>query len=74
MSLPVVSVYAAKGVGFVGVICLILGLFTRWVTIPLIAVIIGVIVLTAHGNIYENELCFLHRLLFAIFFFGGPGL
>lgn len=73
MPFPVISGYAAKGVEFIGGICLMLGLFTRWITIPLIAVMIGVIVLTAHGNIYEGELCFLYILLFAIFFFEGPG-
>lgn len=70
---PVFSGYAAKIVELIGGICLILGLFTRWVTLPLMLTMAGVIYTTANGNVYEAELPFLFLLLFAVFFFGGPG-
>lgn len=70
---PVFSGYAAKIIELVGGICLMLGLFTRWVTPLLIITMMGVIYVTAHGNIYEGEVAFLYLLLFAAFFFQGPG-
>ena len=70
---PVFSGYAAKLIEFVGGICLMLGLFTRYVTPPLIAVMAGVIYVMAGGNIYQGEFPFLFALLFATFFFAGPG-
>jgi putative oxidoreductase len=70
---PVFSGYAAKIIELVGGIALMLGLGVRWVTIPLICVMCGVIYLTAGGSIFEGELCFLFILLFAAFFFKGGG-
>lgn len=70
---PVLSGYAAKIIELVGGIALMVGLGVRWVTIPLICVMCGVIYLTAHGSIFEGELCFLFILLFAVFFFKGGG-
>jgi putative oxidoreductase len=70
---PVFAGYAAKIIELVGGIALMLGLGVRWITIPLICVMCGVIYLTAHGNIFEGELCFLFILLFAAFFFKGGG-
>ena len=71
--LPVFSGYAAKIIELVGGVFLMIGLFTRWITPPLMMVMAGVIYLTAHGNIFEGEVAFLFLLLFAVFFFNGPG-
>lgn len=70
---PVVTGYSAKIIELVGGIALMLGIGVRWVTIPLICVMYGVIYVTAHGSIFEGELCFLFILLFAVFFFKGGG-
>lgn len=70
---PVVSGYAAKIIEFAGGICLVLGLFTRWVTLPLMVVMYGVIYTTAHGDIFEGQFSFLFLLLFAVFFLNGAG-
>lgn len=70
---PVFSGYAAKIIEFFGGIALMLGLGVRWVTPLLMAVMAGVIYLTAHGDIFEGELAFLYILLFALFFFKGGG-
>lgn len=70
---PAVTAYAAKIIELFGGIALMLGIGVRWVTIPLICVMYGVIYVTAHGSIFEGELCFLFILLFAVFFFKGGG-
>jgi putative oxidoreductase len=70
---PVFSGYAAKIIEFVGGIFLILGLFTRWITPLLMITMAGVIYTMADGNIYQAETPFLFLLLFASFFFSGPG-
>lgn len=70
---PVFSGYAAKIIELAGGILLILGLFTRWITPLLMITMWGVIYTTAHGNIFEAELSFLFFLVFAGFFFCGPG-
>lgn len=70
---PVFSGYAAKLIEFAGGICLMLGLFTRWVT-PLLMITMAGVIYTVHkGNIYEGEHPLLFLLLFAIFFLVGPG-
>lgn len=71
--LPVFMGYSAKIIEFIGGICLVLGLFTRWVTPALIIVMAGVIYVTAHGSILEGEFPFLFALLFGVFFFNGAG-
>ncbi|MFN4313943.1 MAG: DoxX family protein [Chitinophagaceae bacterium] len=71
--LPEFSGYAAKIIEMVGGVCLMLGLFTRWITPPLMLTMAGVIYVTANGKIYEAELPFLFLLLFALFFLQGPG-
>jgi len=70
---PVFTGYAAKIIEFVGGICLVLGLFTRWVTPPLMVVMYGVIYTTAHGSIFEGEFAFLFLLLFGVFWVIGAG-
>lgn len=70
---PVFTGYAAKLIEFIGGICLIIGLFTRWVTPPLMVVMYGVIYTTAHGSIFEGEFPFLFMLLFGVFFIHGSG-
>lgn len=70
---PVFSGYAAKIIELAGGVMLMLGLATRWITPPLIAVMAGVIYLTAHGSIFEGEVAFLFLLLFAVYFFLGGG-
>lgn len=70
---PVFSAYAAKLIELVGGIFLILGLFTKWITPLLILTMLGVIYTMHHGNFYEGEHPLLFLLLFATFFFNGPG-
>lgn len=70
---PVFSGYAAKIIELVGGICLMLGLFTKWVTPFLMITMAGVIYVMNKGNIFEGEFPFLFLLLFAVFFLLGPG-
>ncbi|OJW32157.1 MAG: hypothetical protein BGO54_17245 [Sphingobacteriales bacterium 46-32] len=71
--LPVFSAYAAKLIELLGGICLMLGLFTRWVTPLLMITMAGVIYTVHNGKIYEGEHPLLFLFLFAIFFLVGPG-
>lgn len=70
---PVFSAYAAKLIEFIGGICLMVGLFVRWVTPALMVVMYGVIYTTANGSIFEGEFPFLFLLLFAVFLINGAG-
>lgn len=70
---PIFSGYAAKIIELVGGICLIIGLFTRWVTFPLMVIMYGVIYTTANGSIFQGEFPFLFMLLFAVFLINGAG-
>lgn len=70
---PVFSGYAAKIIEFIGSILLAAGLFTRFITPLLIAVMAGVIYTMSEGDIFNGELPFLFSLHFALFFFIGPG-
>lgn len=70
---PVFSGYAAKLIEFAGGICLMLGLFTRWVSALLMITMAGVIYTMHNGRIYEGEHPLLFLLLFAIFLLAGPG-
>jgi uncharacterized membrane protein YphA (DoxX/SURF4 family) len=65
--------YAAKTIELVGGFCLIIGLFTRWVTPLLIAVMCGVIYTTTNESIFDGEFPFLFLLLFVVFFINGAG-
>ena len=70
---PVFSGYAAKIIEFGGAILLALGLFTRFVT-PLLIIVMGGVIYTINGgSIFDGEHPFLFALLFAVFFFIGPG-
>lgn len=70
---PVFSGYAAKLIEFAGGICLMLGLFTRWITPLLMLTMAGVIYTMHNGKIYEGEHPLLFLLLFAVFFLTGSG-
>lgn len=70
---PDLTGYAAKIIEFIGGICLIIGLFTRWVTFPLIVVMCGVIYTVNNGSIFEGESPFLFLLLFTVFLIKGAG-
>ncbi|KYP15346.1 DoxX family protein [Flavihumibacter sp. CACIAM 22H1] len=71
--LPAFSAYTAKLIELVGGIFLILGLFTKWITPLLMLIMLGVIATMHHWNFYEGEHPLLFLLLFAAFFFYGPG-
>jgi putative oxidoreductase len=70
---PIFSGYAAKIIEFAGGILLAIGFLTRWVTPLLMIVMAGVIYTMNGGNIFDGEHAFLFLLLFALFFFQGPG-
>jgi len=70
---PYLAGYAAKTIELIGGICLILGLFTRWATPPLIIIMCGVIYTANNGNIFEGEAPFLFLLLFTLFLVNGAG-
>ena len=70
---PIFSGYAAKIIELVGGAMLIAGFLTRWVTPLLIIVMAGVIYTMNGGSIFDGEDPFLFLLLFALFFFQGPG-
>ncbi len=70
---PYLTGYAAKIIEFIGGICLIFGLFTKWVTPLLIAVMCGVLYTVNNGNIFEGESPFLFMLLFTLFLINGAG-
>jgi len=70
---PVFTGYAAKIIELVGGIFLILGLFTRIVSILLMIVMYGVIYTTANGNFLEGEFAFLLLLMFGVFLINGAG-
>ena len=66
--------YLAKGTEFFGGLLLAVGLFTRLATL-LLVVTMAVAVLGAHGDavLEKGETALLYLLLFAAFFFAGPG-
>ena len=70
---PSTLAYLAKITEFAGSILLAFGLFTRFITPPLIISMIGVIYTMNGGNIFNGDLAFLYLLLFLAFFFIGPG-
>jgi len=70
---PIFSGYAAKIIEFTGGIFLTLGFFTKWITSLLAICMYGVIYTMNAGNFFDGEHPFLFMLLFALFFFNGPG-
>ena len=71
---PVLMAYLAKGSEFFGGLLLAIGLFTRFAVIPLIITMAVAVFGSHHGQISgEGEHAFLFLLIFAAFFFIGPG-
>ena len=71
---PVLMAYLAKGSEFFGGLFLALGLFTRFTVIPLMITMAVAAFGSHHGQISgEGEHAFLFLLIFAAFFFIGPG-
>jgi putative oxidoreductase len=71
--LPFALAYLAKITELAGSILIAIGLFTRYITPPLIISMAGVIYTMSGGNIFNGDLAFLYLLLFLSFFFIGPG-
>jgi len=55
MPFPILNAYLATGTEFLGVILLILGLFTRWISIPLIITMIVAIITVHFVNGFNAE-------------------
>ena len=71
---PYISAYAGKLAELVGGLFLILGLFTRLVTLPVVITMLVVTFIMGPGNIFaDGELSFLLALFYLLFFFIGPG-
>lgn len=74
MPFPLLMAYLAKGSEFFGGLLLVLGLFTRFVTIPLTITMAGALFGAHHGQITgDGEHAFLFLLIFVAFFFVGSG-
>jgi len=71
---PRLWVFLGKGTELVGGILLLLGLFTRIITIPLMVNMLFIVFMLGHAKIfYEDQYPFLFFLFFLYFFFAGPG-
>lgn len=71
---PMIMAYLGKGSEFVGGVCLILGLFTRFACIPMIITMLVITFFLGEGRIFTDEQHpFLFALLCAVFFFVGAG-
>jgi len=74
MPFPLLMAYLAKGSEFFGGLLLVLGLFTRFVTIPLTITMAVAAFVAHHGQITgDGEHAFLFLLIFLAFFFIGSG-
>lgn len=74
MPFPLLMAYLAKGSEFFGGLSFALGLFTRFVSIPLTITMAVAAFGAHHGQINgEGEHAFLFLLIFAAFFFIGSG-
>lgn len=63
-----------KGIELVGGVLLLLGLFTRLITIPLMLDMLFIVFVLGHGKIfYEDQYPFLFFICFLYLFFAGPG-
>jgi putative oxidoreductase len=70
---PGFMAHFAKVTEIVGGVLLILGLFTRQVTVPLMIIMTVVIYYMADGNFFNGGTASDFFLLFLLFFFTGPG-
>ena len=71
---PELWAYLGKAIELAGGILLLLGLFTRVITIPLMLDMLFIAFVLGHGKIfYEDQYPFLFFLFFVFFFFAGPG-
>jgi putative oxidoreductase len=65
--------YVAKISELLGGVLIAVGLFTKYITIPLIISMAVVIYVMGQGNIFNSDLAFLFLLLFLALFLSGPG-
>ena len=71
---PRLWAYLGKGIELAGGILLVLGLFTRLITVLLMPDMLFIVFVLGHGKIfYEDQYPFLFFLFFVFFFFAGPG-
>jgi len=74
MPFPSLMAYLAKGTEFFGGLFFMLGLFTRFVSIPLAITMAVAAFIAHHGQITgDGEHAFLFLLIFVAFFFIGSG-
>jgi putative oxidoreductase len=74
MPFPLLMAYLAKGSEFFGGLFFALGLFTRFVSIPLVITMAVAAFIAHHGEITgDGEHAFLFLLIFVAFFFIGSG-
>lgn len=71
--IPSFLTYAAKVIELAGSLFIAVGLFTRFITPPLIVTMAGVIYTMNDGDIFNGELPFLYILIFLVLFFVGSG-
>ena len=63
-----------KGIELIGGLLLVPGLFTRFITIPLMLDMLFIVFVLGHGKIfYEDQYPLLFFLFFLYIFFAGPG-
>ena len=71
---PALMAYLGKGTEFAAGACLIAGLATRFVAIPIILVMLTISFGMGHGKVwYEDQHPFMFVLLCVLFFSGGAG-
>jgi putative oxidoreductase len=71
--IPSILTYAAKVIELAGSLLIAVGLFTRFITPPLMITMAGVIYTMNDGDIFNGELPFLYILIFLTLFFVGSG-
>ena len=71
---PELFAYIGELTELTGGILLALGLMTRFITLPMMSVMLFITFVLGHGKIfYEDQYPFLFFLFFVLFFFTGPG-
>ncbi len=71
---PAFFAYLGKSTELAGGILLTLGLLTRFITLPLMCVMLFITFVLGHGKIfYDDQYPFLFFLFYFLFFFTGPG-